>query len=172
MSADAALTERLRARVSPADPADSLSDVRRHRRAEDGAGNAPGDRGEYRYGSGSSADGPGGFDGGLPALGAHRAARGDGVSADALRDGGDVLREPVEVAAGYPQGAAHDSAGAAAHVGADLFHHLHRVEQASCCRRGKRSRPRWRWRWRRRATGARASAFRGGSAVRYGWPTG
>ena len=108
-----------------------LSDLRRHRRTEDGAGNAPGHRLQSGYGPECSAHWAGGFHGGVSAIGAHRAAGGDRVTADALRHAGDVLREPAEAAAGYPQSAAHDSAGAAAHVGAHLFHHLHRIAQAA-----------------------------------------
>ena len=48
----------------------------------------------------------------------------------ALRHAGDVLREPFEAAPGYSQGAPHHPAGSAAHVGAHLFHHLHRSSEA------------------------------------------
>ena len=50
--------------------------------------------------------GPDGFHGGVSAVGAHRAARGDRTAADALRHAGDFLREPAEAAAGHPPGAA------------------------------------------------------------------
>jgi long-chain acyl-CoA synthetase len=48
-----------------------------------------GHRLQHRHGPEGAADGAGGFDGRVSALGAHRAARGDGVSADALRHAGD-----------------------------------------------------------------------------------
>ena len=72
----------------------------------------------------------GGRHGGVSAFGAYRAARRDRTAAAALRHAGDVLREPDEAAAGYPQGAADDAAGSAAHVGAHLFHDLHGAAQA------------------------------------------
>ena len=108
---------------------------------------------------------PGGRHGGVSALRAHRAARGHGVPAHALRHAGDLLREPAEAAAGNPQGAAHHSAGAAAHVGAHLLHHLHGTAQAPGGRRARRFTAAWRWRWPPRATAARASPCRCASAL-------
>ena len=114
----------------PLRPGGPVSHFRRHRRAQDGAGDAPGHRVQHRHGSGGAAAGAGRFHGGVSALGAHRAARGDGIPAHPLRHAGDLRREPAEAAAGNPQGAAHHSAGAAAHVGAHLLDHLHGTAQA------------------------------------------
>ena len=138
MDADAALMARLRARVSPADPAilyltSGATGEPKMALVTHQAIVANIDMGPAVLPMGPE-DSTVAF---LPS--AHIAQRVViGVSADALRHAGDVLREPAEVAAGYPQGAAHDSARPAAHVGTDLFHHLHGVEQASSCRRGKR----------------------------------
>jgi long-chain acyl-CoA synthetase len=84
-------------------PGDSVPDFGRHRRAQDGAGHAPGDRLQSRYGPGRAAARTGGFHGGLSAVGAHRAARGDRDAAHPRRHAGDVFREPAEAAAGDPQ---------------------------------------------------------------------
>ena len=73
-----------------------------------------------------------GCHGGVPALGAHCAARGDGVAAHAPGHAGDFRREPAQAAAGYPDTCGPTMfAGAAAHVGAHLLHHLHGAAQAA-----------------------------------------
>ncbi len=91
---------------------------------------------------------------------------------DPLRHAGHIFREPAEAAAGYSQGAAHHSAGAAAHVGAHLFHHLHGTAQApgggaqGVLRRARAGAG-------RRALPARGeSASRCASGCRCDWPTG
>ena len=82
-----------------------------------------------------------------------------------------LRREPHEAAAGHPQGAPHHPAGAAAHVGAHLFHHLHRAAQAPRAPPARPSTARSGWRSPPRATAAKASRSRCTSAAPSRWPT-
>ncbi len=128
-------------------------------------------RRQHRYGSRRAADRPEGFHRRLSALRAHRAARRDRVSAHALRHAGDLFREPAEAAAGYSQSAPHHPAGSAAHVGAHLFHHLHRTAQDARRPSARPSTARSAWGWPPPATGAKASPCRRAFASRWRWPT-